>query len=103
MTVKGKWRRKNLRVPLSVRAIFGGFLRCSQGTIDFGIESRSGNRAAFKVPIKRRLVLGRSSFEKFSWFTPHDRAWQQFGVALHPKRWSWLCRNQAPQCAELFR
>src|ERR1044072_115510 len=70
--------------------------------IDFGVKLFSGDGAAFKVPIKCRLILDRSSFKKFSWFTDHGRAWQQPDAVLHPRGWSWPCQNQALQCAELF-
>ncbi|HEY2170701.1 MAG TPA: hypothetical protein VGJ30_13820 [Candidatus Angelobacter sp.] len=47
----------------SLRIFFDAFNR----TVYFSSKFFSGNRAAFKVPINCRLVLGRSSFEKFGW------------------------------------
>jgi len=42
----------------------GIFCDVFKRTIDFGVKFFSSNWAAVKVPIKRRLILGRSSFEK---------------------------------------
>src|ERR1700739_1485222 len=103
MTEKGKWRRKNLRVPIECVGHLWGFsamFSSARLTSASNFSAATGLRSKYQSSAASYSAA--AALKKFSWFTDHDRAWQQSGVALHPRRWFRPYRNQAPQCAELL-